>query len=403
MTEKGDGFLQKSFWTKSYMKGILTNFFIYMIAYQLMPWATIYSMKVFNSSVGEAGLASGIFIIGSLMSRLIVGHYIDIVGRKKIFFLGTVIYFIGMLLYFVVPNYLVFMFVRFFHGLGFGASSIGASTLVAVIVPKSKKGEGIGYFTLSMTIASAIGPFMALALLNTGNYFTCLYIDVAISVAIIVLTLFIKVPENHFSDDELTELHKVSFANFVSKQALPIAFIGFLAGVCFSTVLTYLATYADTIGLSTAAGVYFIIYGLASLISRPIIGKMLDRFGGNIVIYPALFFTALSMFLTGIAQNEFMLLIGAFLVGIGNAAITAGGHTLAIKGIPVGKIGSATATFYALLEMGYGLGPSLLGGLVPTYGFRSLYFAAVCIALSGVVFYYLLLGRTKTKKICLKI
>lgn len=115
------------------------------------------------------------------------------------------------------------------------------------------------------------------------------------------------------------------------------------------------------IGLADLLGIYFIVYGIASFISRPIIGKLFDRCGSNIIMYPALILIITSMFLTGIAVTESVLLLSAFLIGTTNAGITAGGHTIAINKVSPNEIGTSTATFYALLELGYGIDYNYIG------------------------------------------
>ncbi|WP_182187917.1 MFS transporter [Pectinatus frisingensis] len=385
--------MKKSFWTKTYIQNIAINFLVYTISYQMMQYSTIYSIKYFNTTVSEAGMASGIFIIGSLISRFISGFYINIIGRKKTILIGAIIYSIGIILYFVAINYNVFIIVRFFHGVGFGIIAIASSVLAAVIIPKSKKGEGIGYFTLSMTLASAFGPFIILTLINKEIFSVGLYIAALMSIIIIVLTIFVKIPENN-STRKCNDLQSgKSIRKFISKEALPIGFIGFLSGICFSSVLSYIGIYAKMIGLADAAGIYFIVYGIASFISRPIIGKLFDRFGSNIIMYPALILIIISMFLTGIAHTESVLLLSAFLIGTANAGITAGGHTIAINKVSPNEIGTSTATFYALLELGYGIGPIILGNTVFMYGIRSLYFSAMVVGVIGMISYSILSGK----------
>ena len=58
--------------------------------FQLMLW-----------SISDAGLASGIFIIGALSARIVTGHVIDVLGRKKLLLLGTLIYLAALPIYFV--------------------------------------------------------------------------------------------------------------------------------------------------------------------------------------------------------------------------------------------------------------------------------------------------------------
>ncbi len=62
-----------------------------------------------------------------------------------------------MLLYFFITSMLEFEAIRVVHGFAYGLASTAASTIVATIIPLKRQGEGIGYFTLGVTIA----PFSA--------------------------------------------------------------------------------------------------------------------------------------------------------------------------------------------------------------------------------------------------
>ena len=48
---------------------------------------------------------------------------------------------------------------RLLHGFAFGIAGTATGTIIAQVIPMSRKGEGIGYFALSMTLATAIGAF----------------------------------------------------------------------------------------------------------------------------------------------------------------------------------------------------------------------------------------------------
>ena len=56
------------------------------------------------------------------------------------------------------------MIVRLLHGIAFGLSSTATGTISSRIIPDKRKGEGIGYYALSVTTASAIGPFTGIIL-----------------------------------------------------------------------------------------------------------------------------------------------------------------------------------------------------------------------------------------------
>ena len=51
--------------------------------YLLLVTVGGYSKETFGVSDSMAGLASGLFIVGSLVGRFLTGKYINIVGSKK--------------------------------------------------------------------------------------------------------------------------------------------------------------------------------------------------------------------------------------------------------------------------------------------------------------------------------
>ena len=79
-------------------------------------------------------------------------------------------------LYFVATSAMLLLVIRFLHGISFGIASTATGTIVANIVPKIRCGEGIGYFGLSVTVAS-VGPFIGMFFSQHGSYsmIFCLY------------------------------------------------------------------------------------------------------------------------------------------------------------------------------------------------------------------------------------
>ena len=169
-------------WTKQYLLVIVTNFLLYVVYYQLMLWTTSYAMHVWKADVSEAGLAAGLFIISALVARLLAGHFIDGLGRGFVLRCGTALYAASMLLYFFITSMLEFEAIRVVHGFAYGLASTAASTIVATIIPLKRQGEGIGYFTLGVTIASAIGPFLGIWFTQHGMYEASVWICSAVGV-----------------------------------------------------------------------------------------------------------------------------------------------------------------------------------------------------------------------------
>lgn len=381
-------------WTKNFILDILINFLLYVIFYQLMLWSTKYAIATWQTSISEAGLASGIFIIGALSARIVTGHVIDVLGRKKLLLLGTLVYLAALPIYFVCNSLGAFLVIRCLHGAAYGIAATAASTIIGAIVPIARRGEGIGYYALGNTLASAIGPFLGITLSAGGDYQLNLYVCIVLAVVTLLSAAVIHTPEHLSSEAERAELKKIRVESFIYKDALPISFISLLCGICYSTVLSFMGAYTDTLGLLLAGSIFFIAYAITSLFSRPIIGRFLDHHGGDVVMYPTLIILALCMLTVGLSTVDILFALGGILLGLSYSTVTSAGQALAIHGVHEDHIGLATSTFFIFVDFGVGIGPYLLGFLVPTYGFTSVYFAGALVALIGIPLYYVLIGRS---------
>ncbi|MDK7164444.1 MFS transporter, partial [Winkia sp. UMB3105] len=72
---------------------------------------------------------------------------------------------------------------RALHGFAYGISQTAITSLVTSRIPIAHHGEGIGYFMLSITVGSAIGPFIGTASMNLLSFQTLFLICAGISAA----------------------------------------------------------------------------------------------------------------------------------------------------------------------------------------------------------------------------
>ena len=84
------------------------------------------------------------------------------------------------------------MLIRFIHGIAFGFSSTATGTISSRIIPENRKGEGIGYYGLSVTLASAIGPFIGLVFNNHLGFKSIFAISLLSILIAFVLSILLK-------------------------------------------------------------------------------------------------------------------------------------------------------------------------------------------------------------------
>ncbi|MDY4363482.1 MFS transporter [Lactococcus lactis subsp. lactis] len=387
--------MKEKLWTTTFVVNMLLNFIFYLVFY--LPTVVIGTMAMerYHASASIAGILSGIFIVGGFIARLWAGNNMKRLGAKKLLYIGTLIYFLLTFAYFFVHSVVLLLILRLVHGLGFGIAATASGTLAGAIVPSSRRGEGIGYYALSVTLSSAVGPFLAMFLYRTSGFYSLIWLSALLLFIALVGIFFIHVEKTTDSSNSVdNKVHKkFAWSNYFEKEALPISLIAFLIGISYSSILSFMDAYARNIHLSEAASFFFLVYAITVLLSRPITGRVFDGFGDNFVMYPTYLFFALGLLLIGFAHSGWMLLLAAIFIGLGYGSFSPFGQAIAIRNSEAHRLGITTSTFFGFMDMGVGFGPFILGMFMPLLGYRNLYFASAILALLIAVIYHFVHGR----------
>lgn len=361
--------------------------------YLLMIIISEYAMNTFNSSPSEAGFTASIFIIGALIARLFAGRWITRIGYKKMLCVGVIASVIMTLFYFGANSVILLLVVRLLHGAAFGITSTSTATIVADIIPKDRSGEGIGYYSLSQTIATAIGPFIGMFLSQHGSYRMIFAVCAIVSAISLVMTPLLSLRKIKFTEEQKKDMQGFKFSNFVEPKVIPIAIVSLLIYLCYSSVMSFLDVYAKKIYLADAANFFFIIFAVVVLASRPAVGRLFDLKGENSTLYPAILIFAVGMFLFSRSYYGSVLLLAAALIGLGFGAIQSSTQSVAVKIAPLHRLGLANSTYFMFSDIGMGIGPLVVGFIIPLLGYRNMYTAVAIFAFACLLFYYLLHGR----------
>jgi MFS family permease len=380
-------------WTKDYALVTNCHLFVSLNLYVLIVIVSIFAMDTFHSSPSEAGLASGIFMIGSVISRLLSGKWIERIGRKRTFYTGLIFGFIMTLLYFVVNDIVALFVVRFLHGIASGIALTAMGTIVSYAIPKERYGEGLGYFMLSLTLAMAIGPFLGILLSRYAGFGACFAACAACGAIGLLSALFLDIPEVRLSEEQLKKTKGFHFDSFFEMKSMPISVVSGVACVCYSGVVSFIAPYSREIHLTEAASLFFVVYAAASFLSRPYTGRMFDSRGENFTMYPAIIAFMVGMLLFGRAHYSYTLLLAAAFVGFGFGTEQSNAQAIAVRTAEPHRLGLANSTFFAFVDVGSGVGPFVWGLFIPFTGYRGLYSGLAIVVLGCAFLYYLLHGR----------
>ncbi|CZQ98119.1 sugar transport proteins signature 1 [Trichococcus palustris] len=385
-------------WTKDFIIVSAINFFLTLVFYLLIVIMGVYAVKGFNASASQAGLVTGIFIIGALIGRLFIGRSIESIGRKRTLFIGLILFILMTLLYFFNYGITFLLINRFLHGIALGIASTATGTIVAQIIPVTRRGEGIGYYSMSATLATAIGPFVGIYMSQHTNFQMIFSVCLALGIVSLITAFFVDVPPLEAST-KTAETKGFKLSSLIEPKAVPIALVTLVVAFCYSSVLSFINFYALEINLVGTASFFFLVYSIAILVSRPFTGRLMDVKGANYVMYPAFILFTAGMLLLSLTHNSITLLLSGILIGLGFGNMQSCTQAIAVKLTPPHRMGLATSTFFIFLDAGLGFGPYLLGFIIPSTSYSSLYAILGVVVLATAILYFLLHGKKERANI----
>lgn len=385
---------QEKLWTKDFVVVSVVNFFVFLTHFLLLVTIASYAVDKFHASTNIAGLVAGIFIIGALIGRLGTGRIIEGAGSKRVLIVSAIFFIITSVLYFAAFNLTLLIAIRFIHGIAFGAASTATGTIVAQIIPASRRGEGIGYYSIGAIIAVALGPFVGVFLIQQADFTMIFMVTSILAAGSFAMSFVVSKPVYEApGQDQADAVKSFQISNFLELKAVPVSIIILVIGFSYSGLITFISLYAKEIHLEGAASFYFLVYAVTVLVSRPFSGRLFDMRGANFVVYPCIFIFAAGMLLFSQASHGLTLLLAGVLIGLGYGNFISCAQALSIKDVLPHRMGLATSTFFMFVDLGFGVGPYLLGSLVPFTGYRGLYLIMAMVILAAIPLYYFLIGR----------
>jgi len=364
-------------WTKGFILISLNNFFTHIVFYILMVTIALYVTKEFHASHSMAGLSIGIFVLASLAARIFAGKYMDRIGRKRALIGALIVFTAAMFFHLQANNLALLMLIRLVHGASHGIITTIAGAIAADLIPQERRGEGIGYYTTSMNLAMAIGPFIGLYVSEHASFQIIFLIGTIVAIIDLIISLFLKVPKANAAIRN-PKITKWNWKDFIEPKALPISNILLIMTLGYASLLSYLSLYAREIELVEVSSYFFIIYAAALLVSRPFTGKWFDKYGENKVTYPLIICLAFGFILLSQAQSELIFLLSGALIGIGYGTVLSNFQAIAIQQSPSDRKALATSTFFMFLDFANGIGPYIIGILI---GFMSFQYLYLCVAI----------------------
>lgn len=368
-------------WNRNFIQCCISYFLMNFSFYLLMPTIPLYLVDVLNVDTGKVGMVLSSYTIGLLCVRPLSGYIVDCFSRKKLYLLSFAAFAAMFAGYMVAATVLTLMLVRFVQGGFMGLTSVSGNTITIDVIPSVRRGEGMGFYGLTINLAMSLSPLISVWLYDKYGFHTLVFWGMVtaflgvFSVSLIRYPQRAKIPRPKFSLDR-----------FILVKALPTALSYILVAIPYGMVVSFVVLYGKEIGVEKAS--YFFIFmaigvGMARLVS----GRLVDRGKIHTVSIFALTSLAVSYLIFGSFHVASVFFICAFAIGLCFGVCVPAYQCLFVNVAPHNMRGTATSTYLTSFDLGVGMGMFVAGFISEHINMAAAYLSCGVFCLLSLIVY----------------
>lgn len=355
---------KETIWSFPFVALMITNLFQSMAAFMCNTTLPVYIDHI-GATASIVGVVVSAFAITALLIRPFAGPAFDSFSKKRLLIVAQLIICVSLFLYGLADSIPFLFCVRLLHGIGIGCSGPLAMSLVSEFLPMSKIASGISIYTLAQSFAQVIGPAVGLWLVDAVGFSPSYFLSSALVLVAMAGVFFLKEPERK----RLPYQFKLN--RMFAREAVSRAAVLMLLAVSFSCMTSYLVLYGNLRSIGNI-GLYFTIYAICLLATRPLFGKLADRFGAERILLVGVACFAASYVLLFTAEDFGRLVIVAIVGAGGFGSCAPLIQSLALSSVPPERRGAGSNTAFTGLDLGMLIGPvvggNVIEALVPVTG-----------------------------------
>jgi predicted MFS family arabinose efflux permease len=363
-------------WTKDFTLLAFGNLLLGIAFYFLVPILPIYLTDILHLPFSEIGVLMALFTISALVIRPFTGFWLDRFDRRTFYLVAFALMVALFALYPMALGLISIALLRLAHGGAWGMTTTASSTIIADIVPARRRGEGIGYFGLSMTLAMSLGPLLGIAIVKHLNYPAMFYSGLGLGLAGFVLVLFVSCPHT-------TSQKRFKWSELIEPATIPVSFVQLVLNLAYGGLLSYVAMFGKQIGVGNP-GNFFLFFAIGMGLSRLWSGKVFDSKGPAMLLRSGFFLLVLGFLILAVSRSNPLFLLSAYMIGTGNGITMPSFQTMINAVVQRERRGAANSTFFAGFDIGIGIGMILFGYLVEKSGFKVSFLICACIAVCSL-------------------
>jgi MFS family permease len=357
------------------------NFVVFLSAFQLLPTAP-FRIRDLGGSAAVAGLFLAFLTYSSAASGPVTGGIVDRVGKRRVLLVSSLAIAGFSVAYALLPRYEGMLALVLLHGLFWSGLLVAASSYVTDIVPPSRRAEGMSYWGMSTIFAVSMAPAIGLWVYERGGWRALCFESAVLCLGMFTIAWRLLPKDQRHAAAPAAW----SWRTLVEWKVLALSVTMFLYSFGYGGITSFVAMYSQASGV-TPASLYFTVFSLAIIVTRPPITRLGDRLGHKRMFIPCLGLVTLGFVLLAVGGSRPMFIASAlvFGTGFGSAYPLFLGHVM--RHVEPARRGAAFGSIIAAFDTGIGTGSMTIGWIVQHHGYRAAYGAAAALALLTVPYF----------------
>ena len=357
------------------------SFTVFLSAFQLLPTAPYHIIDL-GGSTFASGLFLGFLTYSSALSAPLTGALADRVGQKRVLMVSSLALVGFSAAYAVITDVRVLLALVLLHGVFWSGLLSASAAYMTNLLPEKRRAEGIGYWGLSTLAAIAVAPTVGFWIYHRGWIWLCV-VTAALNLAMAAIATTLT--------EHRREPAVEPPSGLLEWRVLIISVTLALYAFGYGGITSFTAMYADANGVEPRS-LYLSALAIVILCTRPVFGRLGDRWGYKRIFIPCLVLIACGMACLAVAGTRAWMLLSAVILGVGFGTAYPSYVGYVMQGVSASRRGAAFGALLAAFDTGVGTGSTAMGWLIQRFGYSTAFAVAAVLAALALP-YFLLVDR----------
>ncbi len=334
----------------------------------------------FVESFAVIGLGLSVFGISKAIVNLLGGAISDKIGRKKMVLIGSFVCAFGGFFIAIATSYAYLLIGTALMGIGSGMAYVAIMTGMSEIVKTRQRGLSMGFFELFAYGGFSTGSIIAGFIASLYGLRAPFYLAFVLPLIGGIISYFL-VTETMKTHPPTLKQELYAIKKYF-KDIFPAYFGGFVSKVGDSLAWSFMPLYLKNFQMvPEKIGVIVGAFTLSWAFSQPFTGYASDRVGRKPLIILGFLIEVVSMIVFTFTKNYYFLVILSTLMGLGTGFYYVEFPAMVGDISPPKVRGTIIGSYRFFRDMGYFVGPFLLGVVADTYGLVNIFYVTAGLLL----------------------